>query len=154
MSFSPLLSSPGRPKFVKKNTVSLLQSSSPMKDNVNDGGDHDGKEEEEEWCPLFSTNLPKDFSSNQKMAAVASLLEEEEERVDCDKGNASVAGRVGGGKMTTRMTRRRRARDEPYSSSSVSRRRQRQEADEDEMMVGRDSSSVGEAQLFLNLWKI
>jgi hypothetical protein len=112
------------------------------------------KTEEEEgtsWCPLFMEGLPTDFASNPQLAAIASLLEEDDDNDDDKEGKqhesrdtnnrkqpSVVLGTVGGGKA--RRTRRRN-QSTPYPATATETK-------------SKNKTSLGEAQLFLNMWKI
>mmetsp|Transcript_26930 Transcript_26930/g.53796 ORF Transcript_26930/g.53796 Transcript_26930/m.53796 type:complete len:163 (-) Transcript_26930:142-630(-) len=110
---------------------------------------------EEETCPLFMTSgLPPNFSTNPALCALASLIgddegETEEEGRGSNSGSSVDEKRIdGGGKYTGKnRSRRRRAgrmRDvhSPYSKGTG--------------ICGKKlgSTTVGEAQLFMGMWKI
>lgn len=100
--------------------------------------------EEEVVCPLFMQGLPKDFTKNTGLAALASLLEEEEEEeVTTDKKNKAPkmslpAPTSRGGKVSRAKSRKQR-QNAPYQ---VSPKKNKQAA------------SLGEAQLFMKMWKL
>lgn len=108
---------------------------------MKDTDDNDASEEEI-TCPLFMTGLPKDFASNPGLSAIASLLEEDEEEqrvrhpivrnTNVPKKTSSI--RIGGGKA--RRTKRVH-RTSPYPKRNTATK-----------------PSIGEAQLFLKMWKI
>lgn len=141
---------------------------------------------EDSWCPLFSEDLPPDFASNTKLAAIASLLNGDnsddnddgnnyhDDDDDNESGNrngmmqyvkdelhppgksirtksknfnrvnsATTTTTTGGGK-TKRNKRRKRKSGAPYPNRTKFSETQTKTKD----------SSVGEAQLFLHLWKI
>ena len=91
-------------------------------------------------CPLFMNSLPSNFASNSGLAAIASLLNEEN---DCSKDNndeapirtSEVTVKSGGGKASKRRTGS--SRHSPYKNKSSGK-----------------ETSVGEAQLFLSMWKM
>jgi hypothetical protein len=102
------------------------------------------KAEDKELCPLFMEGLPRDFASNPQLAAIASLLEETDDQSDKEvdrRANKNfqvpktvpVITRAGGGKVQ-RM--KRRTQTSPYPKQT------------------KRKASLGEAQLFLNMWKI
>ena len=128
-------------------------------------------------CPLFMSGLPSDFASNPSLAAIASLLGDEEYDSDVDvskvrkglrqggqdnhtasgggKGAAAAAAakpRAGGGKVGGAGAARRNNKSgskkksgshhRPYPTSDKKKGETKQKA------------SVGEAQLFLNMWKL
>ncbi|CAJ1942062.1 unnamed protein product [Cylindrotheca closterium] len=129
---------------------------------------------EESWCPLFSEGLPSDFASNSKLAAIASLLNDDNTDGNCDgnsqhsdgnedqnnavnctsdklpvgkssnkiqHGNSTVTLPAGGGKAK-RKARRQRKAGMPYDKEKHAK------------TIPCKTASVGEAQLFLNLWKL
>jgi len=88
--------------------------------------------------PLFMEGLPSDFASNPKLAAIASLLDGgdyKEERVNAD----DKAIQEGGGKVR-RRNRKHSKKVNPY--------------DKPEKKKKKIEANVGEAQLFLNMWKL
>ena len=128
-------------------------------------------------CPLFMSGLPSDFASNPSLAAIASLLGDEEYDSDVDvskvrkglrqggqdnhtasgggKGAAAAAAakpRAGGGKVGGAGAARRNNKSgskkksgshhRPYPTSDKKKGETKQKA------------TVGEAQLFLNMWKL
>ena len=131
-------------------------------------------------CPLFMSGLPSDFASNPSLAAIASLLGDEEYGSDVDvskvrKGlrqggqdNSTTSGggkaaaaaavaaaakpRAGGGKVGGAGAARRSnmsgskkksgSHHRPYPTSDKKKGETEQKA------------TVGEAQLFLNMWKL
>ena len=111
------------------------------------------KEEEVEQdatCPLFMDGLPTNFAENKSLAAIASLLnDEEDDYSDTKKQTAekedSIMSKVelksGGGKVK-RKSRPLRKGSSPYNK------------DKKKVQNDKKAASVGEAQLFLNLWKI
>ena len=96
------------------------------------------KSESEPMCPLFMDGLPTDFTSNSALAALASLLEDD---VPVDSTTKKATDKEesrrisGGGKVSGR--RKASSRSKPYHNPKK-----------------KPSSSIGEAQLFLNMWKI
>jgi len=94
-------------------------------------------------CPLFMDGLPSDFADNPGLAAIASLLEEDEEENkakkksnlndDDDEGNVCL---IGGGK-TSKIKKKNRST--PYSFKGKKKE---------------SKPSIGEAQLFLKMWKL
>ncbi len=110
-----------------------------------------GEEEEEDaTCPLFMDGLPTNFAENKSLAAIASLLnDEEDDYSDTKKQTAekedSIMSKVelksGGGKVK-RKSRRNGNGSSPYNK------------DKKKVQNDKKAASVGEAQLFLNLWKI
>jgi hypothetical protein len=118
-----------------------------------EGGTSAAQKEEEDnatTCPLFMDGLPSNFANNKSLAAIASLLNDEEDDYDSKKQNfdkedstklSKVELKSGGGKVQRKS--RRKGSSSPYNK--------------DKKKVNQDKkagTSVGEAQLFLNLWKI
>mmetsp|Transcript_2638 Transcript_2638/g.5675 ORF Transcript_2638/g.5675 Transcript_2638/m.5675 type:complete len:199 (-) Transcript_2638:442-1038(-) len=109
----------------------------------------------ERWdCPLFMTSLPSDFAQNPGLAAIAALIEEGEE----DKKSVATEGgilptaripKAGGGKCATAGGRRRKS--SPYHRSSSPAKGVRSGHAN---RAGHGGATMGEAQLFLKMWKI
>lgn len=106
------------------------------------------EEEEDATCPLFMDGLPTNFAENKSLAAIASLLnDEEDDYSDTKKQTAekedSIMSKVelksGGGKVKRKSKRKGSS---PYNK------------DKKKVQNDKKAASVGEAQLFLNLWKI
>jgi len=98
--------------------------------------DDDDDDDDVDECPLFATGLPSNFSSNPTLAAIASLLEDDEDKVD-DRSKC-VPERLpntGGGKATRSTTRSQR--NNPY------RKPGKQKA----------NNTVKEIELFMKMWK-
>ena len=101
-------------------------------------------------CPLFMEGLPTDFSSNAQLAALASLLDEEEHGDETKGKNGSSDAsqsneerglpptRRGGGKLK-RIKGREKRHNAPYAAPKKNTEK---------------SSSLGEAQLFMKMWKL
>lgn len=91
------------------------------------------------FCPLFMDSLPSNFSENPQLAAIASLLDEEteEEIIPCKEEEP----KPGGGKIGARSTTRRRARRQRSAPYTVPKGKS-------------GAAKIGEAQLFLSMWKI
>ena len=130
---------------------------------------------EEEYDPLFMTQLPRNFEENRHLAALASLLNDEPtESVDEDNEKLSnepnmttspisdlkpshlalrkmksSSHRAGGGKVARnrRVRPGSNARYEPYSKGRSSSKSK-------DRTTRSSSASVGEAQLFLKLWNL
>lgn len=87
-------------------------------------------------CPLFATGLPSNFSSNPTLAAIASLLEDDEDKVDdrskCVPERLPTAG---GGKATRSITRNQR--NTPYKKPGKKKA----------------NNTVKEIELFMKMWK-
>ena len=97
-------------------------------------------------CPLFMEGLPSDFQHNPALAAIASLIGDDASDEDVeDKKKSSQLTTVdlkpGGGKA--KKTKRKLNNRSPYSKEKG--------------MIntgGKKSTTLGEAQLFLYMWKI
>jgi hypothetical protein len=92
-------------------------------------------------CPLFMEGLPSDFSTNPALAAIASLLDEGEcnDVALKEKEYKVPSARAGGGKVRRSPARSRRKEGRPYGDTKH----------KDDKPV-----SVGEANLFLKMWKL
>jgi hypothetical protein len=102
----------------------------------------DGSSEEEAFCPLFMEGLPQDFSTNPTLAAIASLLQDDDKEDDRDTAQekkAEIAARPGGGKLSRAKGRSNRQKNSPYASAKTKAKK---------------PTSLGEAQLFLKMWKL
>jgi hypothetical protein len=116
-----------------------LPQASPVSDN-NNNDDDDDDDDEAECCPLFMEGLPTDFASNPHLAAIASLLDDDEPPRKPQQATAiPVLGKVGGGKMIRSSSRQQRRQNQaaPYQASKR-----------------KPSASMGETQLFLKMWKL
>jgi hypothetical protein len=113
-------------------------------DQNDQDGDDDAAEtttvagtKKEHFDPLFMDGLPSDFASNPKLAAIASLLDVgdyKEERVGANEKSI----KEGGGKVK-RTNRKHSKKSNPYTKPEKKKKK---------------IATVGEAQLFLNLWKL
>jgi hypothetical protein len=94
----------------------------------------------EETCPLFMDGLPSDFSSNPQLAALASLIndDDDDEKTGISNGVVAVTGPKGGGKVDRKSQRRAQRHDAPYLKPTKKG----------------PSASLGEAQLFLKMWSL
>lgn len=99
-----------------------------------------GPDTESLSCPLFMDGLPSDFSTNPSLAALASLLDEEGSECKSKPNEKSEensyeddVGQLGGGKVARRKTASIRSR--PYPKN-------------------KKKTSMGEAQLFMKMWKL
>eukprot|EP00429_Kryptoperidinium_foliaceum_P011328 CAMPEP_0176004154 /NCGR_PEP_ID=MMETSP0120_2-20121206/1544_1 /TAXON_ID=160619 /ORGANISM="Kryptoperidinium foliaceum, Strain CCMP 1326" /LENGTH=140 /DNA_ID=CAMNT_0017336821 /DNA_START=83 /DNA_END=505 /DNA_ORIENTATION=+ len=115
-------------------------------DTMNIGDDHDDNSSSSSapWCPLFMEGLPSNFNANPHLAAIASLLDDDGEAAKDNKEHfaekrsaATRRTQAGGGKARRRDTRRSAAFS-PYRVPEKTKPR----------------ASVGEAQLFLKMWKL
>ena len=115
-------------------------------------------------CPLFMSGLPSDFASNPSLAAIASLLGDEEYDSDVDirkvrrKGLRAKDGdakpRVGGGKVGGAGAARRNNNKSGSRKKSGAHHRPYPRTEGKKEGGGKQKASVGEAQLFLNMWKL
>jgi hypothetical protein len=120
---------------------------------------------EDSVCPLFMDGLPSNFKTNPSLAAIASLLTESDEDYDnmkkqiieekeCNSDSISASKtkmkvelKPGGGKVQRKQCRRKggsSSSSSPYSKDGNTKKRK-----ED-----KKTASLGEAQLFLNMWKL
>ena len=129
-------------------------------------------------CPLFMSGLPSDFASNPSLAAIASLLGDEEYDSDVDirkvrrkgfraedddsktvSGGGAAAGkaaaaakpRVGGGKIGGAGAARRNNNKSGSRKKSGAHHRPYPTTGGKKEGEGKQKASVGEAQLFLNM---
>lgn len=89
---------------------------------------------DEPFDPLFMEGLPSDFSSNSKLAAIASFLNS-----DSDNESEKPLSASGGGKVKKRMNKKYTNKNSPYTKIEKKSSK---------------SASIGEAQLFLSMWKM
>lgn len=115
-------------------------------------------------CPLFMQSLPADFGSHPALAALASLIttdEDEDDAAAADDDDQPPLSYVviesspsphmmvtlpsaGGGKARLPKSRTRR-QSEPYPKPKAAVKSNKNE---------KPSTTLGEAQLFLSLWKL
>ena len=96
-------------------------------------------EDADEKCPLFMDGLPNDFSSNPQLAALASLINDDDEGSDISNRAVAVTNQQGGGGKVARKSQRRAQRqDAPYLKPTKKV----------------PAASLGEAQLFLKMWSL
>jgi hypothetical protein len=98
---------------------------------------------EEEFCPLFSVGLPKNFQQNRHLAALACLMEpttEVDEAIPLSESEVKREMKTRESKAIKRRSRDAR-RSEPYTIRKGSRQITK-------------SATIGEAQLFLSMWTI
>ena len=142
----------------------ILTSETSMEDNQSDiidttsSSTSDGND-----CPLFMDGLQSNFAQNAALAALVSLLDEDENDGDADrykdtdnkKSFAQVASspaathlnKSGGGKATKIATRR--TKYSPYSKG-----KEEGEGRKEDETKQKKGATLGEAQLFLNMWKL
>jgi hypothetical protein len=104
----------------------------------------DDVDDDEILCPLFMEGLPTDFGTNPQLAAIASLLEDDDDEDEDSnrktiKQQAPQAGKVGGGKIRSKSRYQRQT--SPYPKPPQSNNKPKK-------------ATMGEAQLFLKLWKL
>lgn len=98
-------------------------------------------------CPLFMDGLPSDFAENSALAAIASLINDDDDFKDDNKKSSSrfhlLTGELksGGGKIKSTGSKRN-TRHSPYSKETGT------------TIKGEKNATLGEAQLFLGMWKI
>jgi hypothetical protein len=105
--------------------------------NANETNDSKGQ-----LCPLFMDQLPSDFASNSGLAAIASLLNDDADEVEEESitnKTSEVTLKSGGGKVSRRRTNSNR--HSPYKSGK-------------KVDSPKKETTVGEAQLFLSMWKM
>jgi hypothetical protein len=117
------------------NTMAMSSTSSEKKE-----------EKEEVLCPLFMDGLPSDFSTNPHLAAIASLLGSDND--DDDDAKSAEAKTIlpqklspapGGGKRAGTQSRAQR-KAQPYPSQKAKNQKK--------------TPGMGEAELFLKMWKL
>ena len=92
------------------------------------------------YCPLFMDGLPADFSTNPNLAALASLMDDEEnKKVSVSEAHEAITPRAGGGKLRRKPGRSFKRESEPYTRPAKS---------------SKNGASIGEAHLFLKMWKL
>jgi len=89
--------------------------------------------------PLFMDGLPSDFASNPQLAAIASLMDDGDYKEECE-ADIKTMPKEGGGKVR-RQHRKHSKKSNPYIKPEKKKNKNRQ-------------TSLGEAQLFLNMWKL
>lgn len=107
-------------------------------------------------CPLFMEGLPRDFSSNPALAALASLIDEE------SIAKQKIANKALSTQKKEDKTPKKRRHDVKNfkSKSNLTGSKERSAStstSEDQVLppTGQYSSpSIGEASLFLKMWKL
>ena len=104
-------------------------------------GDNDDDDDDEVTCPLFMEGLPKDFASNPQLAAIASLLNDSDHEEEPPKKSIllqpqQVVGKRGGGKIRVR-------KHQPQATTPYQLPKRKPK-----------TSAIGEAHLFLSMWKL
>lgn len=143
-----------------ESTVDKDIAASVSEDSAMKGVRDEDEEDPTSTCPLFlEEGLPKDFATNQSLAALASLLdesdhvnEEDKEVEDRDTSNLTKTTELtklplscpGGGKFS--CSKQGRNQRQKQSAPYVPPKKKRD--------TKASSSSLGEAQLFLKLWKL
>ena len=105
--------------------------------------DENDSDDEAETCPLFMDSLPMGFDKNPALAAIASFLEEDENATTESQSPKPSRAQVvsGGGKTKRKVGRHSKSARNPYTKPKKVTER-----------LG--GTSIGEAQLFLNMWKL
>jgi hypothetical protein len=117
-------------------------------------------EEEEQEHPLFMTGLPSSFANNSGLAAIASMLGDDDagEQAVREEQACLTQGQKGGGKVnkkhsSSRIGRRSTGLSSPYANNKTkTKSAKKKKAAQSETKSS--STNVSEAQLFLNMWKI
>ena len=139
--------------------VSEIQPQQSAEKNNNDDASSPKKEDSSSGsttsdCPLFMDGLPSNFAQNSSLAAIASLLnvddeeEEEEEGKECNKKTVPQSNTIqlqSGGRKVKKTTGNKRNNHNPYSKDKNST---------DNGGKDKRKASLGEAQLFMNMWKL
>ena len=86
--------------------------------------------------PLFMDGLPSDFASNPQLQAIASLMEGGDYKEESE-ADIKAMPKEGGGKLR-RQHRKHSKKSNPYVKPEKKK----------------NQTSLGEAQLFLNMWKL
>jgi len=133
-------------------------------ENITCSDNHEDDENDTGLCPLFMDKLPRDFATNPHLAAIASLLDEEDDEEESENNtNSNEGGHLlsssiqcstpipGGGKVG--VSSAKRGKHSGPNSSRTSRSYQPYPAQKDAKKKPK-KASVGEAQLFLNMWKL
>jgi len=107
-----------------------------------DDTNFEGGSEDEEH-PLFMLGLPSNFASNKGLAAIASLIGEENEiKEECLISQKHSTGRLGRGKIQIKASRdARKEVSNPYGSKNNTLKSEKR-------------ATISETQLFLKLWTI
>ena len=102
------------------------------------------------FCPLFSDSLPVDFHAQPALLALASLAEGNDEDADVHlkrkNGRRKVAKASSGGRQGKKMS--------PYRSHQTGQMRRQAKEQARSQKKRAEETSVGEAQMFLSVWKI
>lgn len=118
--------------------------------NLNSGTEttvQEGDESESEtMCPLFMTGLPSNFKNNSALVAIASFLDHDidvtdEKNIKKTEESTKIAPVAGGGKLRRNPRQHSRHSRSPYKTPIKKKKAERK-------------ATLGEAQLFLNMWKI
>lgn len=107
----------------------------------------------EETCPLFMEGLPQNFSSNPHLAALSSLIDEEEDDAKQEATDENLptkrnknpapsnsAKQVPGGGKVRHAKKSQKRKSKPYMKGKETPRK--------------NKASMGEAQLFMKMWKL
>lgn len=128
------------------------------------------QEQETQPCPLFMSSLPSNFTTNNGLAAIASLLADEVDE-DCIHGDcatrkrnkSSIKNKMAVGRTTTAGTTSPSRRTAPRAGGGkcggASRKGKKSSSASKGQPYPRNETAkgkanVGEAQLFLNMWKL
>jgi hypothetical protein len=93
IEFNPVESSPvlttsigdqeTTPKACNQRTKRAAEEVVEEGDNNDDDNDNDNDSDETNICPLFMNGLPRNFASNPQLAAIASLMNDDDDDGDC-----------------------------------------------------------------------
>jgi hypothetical protein len=127
-----------------------------------DNDDLSGAEGDDEvTCPLFMEGLPRNFDSNPHLAAIASLLEDtEEEEEEAEKeADGNDVNAIKEHSFSNQRTNSSLLQGHPTAGGKVKRQSCRSSRSHKPYTMPKQeskkkSATVGEAQLFLNMWKL
>ena len=130
-----------------------------MKHETDDCASKSSSEDGPMSCPLFMQGLPRDFATNPQLAALASLMnnDDEESESDSESDDKKIIGAdsltvveqppqpsLGGGKVPSAKKKSRVQRSHrPYSNPKKKNIKKKS-----------TDATIGEAQLFMNMWKL
>lgn len=134
----------------------------------------DMNDSDTELCPLFMTTLPTNFASNAALSALASMLDDDDDTSssrqegagdELDVGSSfSTVPSASGLAITNCATEKRKGTQRggrekqrvAKSTTNREQRRYRQPKDDSirKKKSGQQRPGVGEAQLFLHMWKL
>ena len=138
--------------------------SQPLHETAEGSSSSIAKGEEDAVCPLFMEGLPSNFATNPGLAAIASLLNESDnedydtkkrkgDKKEDDSSTNNAISKVlelkpGGGKVQRTRLKGRSSRSSPYNKDKDGNNNKKKTKQD------KKGASLGEAQLFLNMWKL